>query len=281
MMTVVFLHGMFGRPADFSRVRALLPDRFRALAPELPIASGSGAVDSVDDLVKFVWQQVDASLGKSLVLVGNSLGGHVGIRMVLEAPNRIAGLVLSGSSGLFERGLEAGVPRRPQRTWVARKIAEVFHDPALVTDVLVDETHAILQDRKRFLSLIRLARSAKHENLAGVMQRVLAPTLLLWGAEDRITPPDTAREFERFLPRARLHFLAACGHVPMMEKPGIFAFHLSAFLRECLPGCPTFRSHAAEEEPPGVGSAGRRRARDVTVDSDASPRSVSQNATSP
>ena len=235
MVTILFLHGLFGRAADFDRVRVLLPERFPTLAPELPIASGSGSHDSVDRLVDFVVGEMDASGEESFVLVGNSLGGHVAIRTALAAPERIAGLVLAGSSGLFERGLAAGVPRRPERSWVTAKVAEVFHDPAYATDALVDETHATLLDRRRYLSLVRLARSAKQENLSGVLPGLSAPTLLLWGAEDRITPPETARDFERLLPRARLLFQPGCGHAPMIENPRKFAFHVSAFLRDLYP----------------------------------------------
>ena len=235
MVTFVFLHGLFGRAADFDRVRVLLPERFPSLAPELPIASGSGSLDSIDQLVDFVEGELDASGSGPFVLVGNSLGGHVAIRTALAAPERIAGLVLAGSSGLFERGLESGVPRRPERSWVAAKVSEVFHDPVHATDALVDETRAILLDRRRYLSLVRLARSAKQENLASVLPGLSAPTLLLWGAEDRITPPETARDFERLLPRTRLLFQPSCGHAPMIENARKFAFHLSAFLRDLSP----------------------------------------------
>jgi pimeloyl-ACP methyl ester carboxylesterase len=238
METVLFLHGLFGRPADFARVRAFLPDRFESLAPELPIASGRGAsspADSVDELVEFVRRQIDAAGAHRVVVVGNSLGGHLAIRLALASPERVSGLVLSGSSGLFERGLENGVPRRPERPWVASKIAEVFHDPAFASPGLIDETHSVLLERRRYLSLVRLARSAKQENLSGVLPALALPTLLLWGAEDRITPPETARDFERLVPGSRLFFLAGCGHAPMIENPGMFAFHLSAFLRDLFP----------------------------------------------
>lgn len=232
MMTAVFLHGLFGRPADFARVRVFLQKRVRTVALDLPIASGHGMIDSVDDLVKFVSLQLVHLKTERLVLVGNSLGGHVAVRVALAHPKSIAGMVLSGSSGLFERGLERNIPRRPNRTWVAEKITEVFHDPAFVTDSVVDEAHATLHDRRRYRSVLHLARSAKQEDLTRVLPAVLAPTLLLWGAADHITPPDTAREFERLLPRARLIFLSACGHAPMLEKPRSFAFHVSAFLRD-------------------------------------------------
>ena len=235
MESIVFLHGLFGRPADFDRVRRLLPDRFRTLAPELPIASGSGAADSVDELVDEIGEALEAAGAGRSLLVGTSLGGHVAIRLALLAPARVSGLVLSGSSGLFERGFESGVPRRPDRAWVEGKIAEVFHDPAFATDQLVDETLSTLLDRRRYISLVRLAKSAKQENLSAVLPLLRVPTLLLWGDDDRITPPSTAREFERLVPRSRLLFLSGCGHAPMIENPAAFAFHLSAFLRDLSP----------------------------------------------
>lgn len=236
MESIVFLHGLFGRPADFDRVRRLLPESFRTLAPELPIASGPGTVDSVDELVDVVAETLEAAGADRSVLVGNSLGGHVAIRLALFAPNRVSGLVLCGSSGLFERGFETGVPRHPDRAWVEEKIQEVFHDLSFATDHLIDETHETLLDRRRYVSLVRLAKSAKQENLAPVLPLLRVPTLLLWGDDDRITPPSTAREFQRLVPRSRLLFLSGCGHAPMIENPKAFAFHLSAFLRDLAPG---------------------------------------------
>jgi 2-hydroxy-6-oxonona-2,4-dienedioate hydrolase len=61
------------------------------------------------------------------------------------------------------------------------------------------------------------------------------PTLLLWGSNDRVTPPDVARELHDRIRRSRLLFLPDCGHAPMTERAGLFAFHLAAFANDVFP----------------------------------------------
>jgi pimeloyl-ACP methyl ester carboxylesterase len=57
------------------------------------------------------------------------------------------------------------------------------------------------------------------------------PVLIVWGAEDRITPPSAAREFQKLLPDAELHFIPQCGHTPMLERPDEFTRLAEDFLR--------------------------------------------------
>ena len=229
---VVLLHGLFGRPADFDGTVRRLPPRFPAAVPLLPL--GSPGAESVNQLVDRLEEEL-AGEGRDLVLVGNSLGGHLALSFALRHPDRLKGLVLSGSSGLFERGFEAGVPHRPTRDWIRERVREVFHSTAFATDALVDEVAAIVSDRRRMLSVVRLARDTKQDHLAGVLGDVRVPSLLLWGTEDRITPPEVARRFRAPLPDSRLLFMPEAGHAPMIERPSVFAFHLSSFLNDLSP----------------------------------------------
>ena len=61
------------------------------------------------------------------VVGGNSLGGHVALELALSCPDRVSGLILAGSSGLFERGFSRGVPRRPTAEYVRAKLEEVVY----------------------------------------------------------------------------------------------------------------------------------------------------------
>src|SRR5262249_37636588 len=120
---VVFLPGLFGSATDFSRVRDRAPPRFPVLAPVLPIASGAAAgppLETVSGLVAHVQSGIREQGAPRVVLVGNSLGGHIALSLALAMPEQVAGMVLSGSSGLFERGFEECVPRQPTREWVQR-----------------------------------------------------------------------------------------------------------------------------------------------------------------
>lgn len=228
---LVLLHGLFGRPENWDAVRDGLAPRRRVLVPSLPLLDLPRDRDPVESLGAFVRDAMAAAGIERAVLVGNSLGGHVALRLALEHPGCVRGLVLAGSSGLFERGFDNSVPRRPTEAYMRAKMAEVFHDPAHVTDALVAEVSAIVADLRNVARIIWLARWAKHDNLAAVLPRIGCPVLLAWGADDRITPPAVAHEFHAALPDAELHFIDACGHAPMIERPAELLRRIEAFLQ--------------------------------------------------
>ena len=166
------------------------------------------------------------------IVGGNSLGGHVALRLALEHRDRVTGLVLTGSSGLFERGFSSGVPHRPDRPWVRAKMEEVFFDPSLVTEGWVDEAHRVVTTPASAVRVLRLARDARRDNLEARLGLIRVPTLLVWGREDRITPPEVGERFRELIPDARLTYLARCGHAPMLEQPEEFADVVADWLED-------------------------------------------------
>jgi len=160
----------------------------RAMAPDLPMLQGERASASLDALARHVVGFMDALEVPRAVVGGNSLGGHVALRLALKEPERVTGLILAGSSGLFERGFSSGVPHRPDRRWVREKMEEVFFDSSLVTEGWVEEAHRVVTTPASALRVLRLARDARRDNLEARLGRIRVPTLLVWGREDRITP---------------------------------------------------------------------------------------------
>jgi pimeloyl-ACP methyl ester carboxylesterase len=100
---------------------------------------------------------------------------------------------------------------------------EVFHDPALVTDGWVENVHRLVTTPACALRILRLARDARRDNLEARLGEIRIPTLLVWGLEDRITPPEVADRFRALIPHAHLWHLSRCGHAPMLERPEAFA----------------------------------------------------------
>jgi pimeloyl-ACP methyl ester carboxylesterase len=227
---VILLHGLMGQMHHWDTVLESLGDGFRPIAPTLPIFHRALREASIDALARHVVDFMDALDVPHAVVGGNSLGGHVALRLALEHRDRVSGLVLTGSSGLFERGFTSGVPHRPDRTWVRRKMEEVFFDPALVTDGWVEEAHRVVTTPSSALRVLRFARDARRDNLEARLGRIRVPTLLVWGLDDRITPLEVGERFRELIPDAQLWCLARCGHAAMLERPEAFAQVLTDWL---------------------------------------------------
>ena len=228
---MVLLHGIFGKPTDWSECARYFDGSCGVFAPRLPLEDASRAEQNLEHLVNFAADFLDSHAMDRVILGGNSLGGHIALHVALRCPERVVGLILAGSSGLFERGYERSIPRHPDRAWLKGKMLEVFFDEAFVTETLVDEIHAILADRRRIGALVRIAASAKRDNMRELLHEISVPVLLVWGMNDEITPPSVAHEFKERLPLAELEFIEQCGHAPILEKPQEFNWIVERFLQ--------------------------------------------------
>ncbi len=233
MLTLCGLHGLFGRPDHWAALRLAFGDRHRVLAPALPLTL-EAAREGVPALSRFLAGWLSAHGVERAVLAGNSFGGHVALDFALRYPGRVAGLVLAGSAGLLERGFTRGVPASPSPAFVRTRLEAVFYDPGFVTDALVGQVHGYLRDRVNTRAMIGWARATRAYPMADHLAAIDAPALLVWGEEDRITPPSVGRAFQAGLPDARLVTIPRCGHAPMLEAPGAFAASVSPFLDALL-----------------------------------------------
>ncbi len=219
---VLLLHGLMGQMQHWEGVLDRLAELCRPIALALPLFDPALREASIEALGRHVIRFLDAIEIHRAVIGGNSLGGHVALELALGHADRVSGLILTGSSGLFERGVKRLVPRQPTLEYVRQKMEEVFHDPALVTDAWVESVRALVTTPASALRLLRLARNARRRNLADHLGSIRVPTLLVWGREDRITPLGVAERFRTLLPDVQLRYLSPCGHAPMLEQPAAF-----------------------------------------------------------
>ncbi|HWT82315.1 MAG TPA: alpha/beta fold hydrolase [Candidatus Methylomirabilis sp.] len=228
---VVLLHGLMGQAEHWQPTLDALAPFCRATALTLPILDADLPEYSVTGLTEYVRRFLDRQGFDKVVLGGNSLGGHVALELAMAFPERVSALVLSGSSGLFERSFTRGVPHRPNAAWVREKMEEVFYDPTQVTPEWVEAIERALAERRSVLCLIQVARSAKTRNIENLLPELRMPTCLIWGEEDRITPPEVARRFRALIPQSDLFMLSHCGHAPMIERPALFNWTLLYWLQ--------------------------------------------------
>ncbi len=233
---VVFLHGLVGLNEHWEDVVARVREGLRCVMLELPLLELRGEDCSIDGVTRLTTQFVERYLkaeiarGQRPVLVGNSFGGHVALRLSLARPDLVAGLILAGSSGLIERSMVREITVRPTREWLRRKIGELFFDQANMREADLDRAHAVLSQRAGARAMVKLSRSARRNHLGERMGGVRAPTLLIWGRNDVVTPPEACEEFNRLIPNSRVVWFDRCGHAPMIEKPEEFARALVEFV---------------------------------------------------
>lgn len=229
--TLMLLHGLFGALSNFADLIEKFRHTHKVVVPILPLFDLDILHTSVTGLAKHVAQFIDHKGYDNIHLLGNSLGGHVGLVYVLKTPEKIKSLTLTGSSGLFENAMGDSYPKRGDYEYIKNKTAQTFYDPAVATKELVDEVFEITCNRIKVIKILALAKSAIRNNLAEELHQIKLPTMLIWGKNDIVTPPFVAEEFKKLIPNSQLQFIDKCGHAPMMEVPNEFNIILENFLQ--------------------------------------------------
>jgi 2-hydroxy-6-oxonona-2,4-dienedioate hydrolase len=227
---LILLHGLFGALSNFKDLVDYFKATYRVFIPLLPLYDLSMIDTTVSGLAKFVQRFVEAKNLNGVHLLGNSLGGHIGLVYTLKNQDKVRTITLTGSSGLFENGMGETYPKRGDYEYIRKKTELTFYDPKVASKELVDEIFSIVNNRIKALKIISLARSAIKHNLGDELQDIKAPTCLIWGKNDTITPPMVAEEFKKLIPNSELHWIDKCGHAPMMEVPDEFNQILAEFL---------------------------------------------------
>jgi pimeloyl-ACP methyl ester carboxylesterase len=232
--TLVLLHGLMGELSNWEATIDYFKDRYHIVVPILPIYELPILTLGVKSLSKYVYKFLRYKKLSQVVLVGNSLGGHVGLAFTVAHQAYVKALVLTGSSGLYENAFGGSFPRRESYDYIREKVAYTFYDPAIATKELVDEVFKSVNDRSRVIRILALAKSAIRHNMSKEIPKITIPVSLIWGKQDKVTPPEVATEFHQLLPNSELNWVDKCGHAPMMEHPEEFNAYLETFLNRIL-----------------------------------------------
>ena len=220
---IIILHGLMGGLSNFEGVmNCFSPKEYRVIIPELPVYTLPVLNTSVKSLSEFLHDFIKHKGLKDVILLGNSLGGHVGLLYTKNHSDFVKGLVITGSSGLYENNLGDGYPKRGDYEYIKKKSQDVFYDPKVATKEIVDEVFESVNDRNKLIRTLALAKSAIRHNMAKELPKMKTPTAIIWGEDDSVTPPNVAEEFNQLLPDSNLYWIEKCGHAPMMEHPDRF-----------------------------------------------------------
>ncbi|MEM9856210.1 MAG: alpha/beta hydrolase [Bacteroidota bacterium] len=227
---LLLLHGLFGALSNWEGLVNHFKKQYRVLIPLLPIYEMPLKQAGLEGLVKFLEGFIRLKELNNMTVIGNSLGGHVGLIYTLKNPEKVDKLVLTGSSGLFENSMGGSFPKRGSYEYIKERVEYTFYDPKTATKDLVDEVFETTKSIPKCLRIVAIAKSAQRHNMAKDITTIKKPTLLIWGLNDTITPPMVGHEFNKLIPNSELRFIDKCCHAPMMEHPEKFNHILSEFL---------------------------------------------------
>ena len=257
----MLLHGVGENALDWRWSMPALTRTHRVYAPHLPGSGGSAEPEGGDyspaSFERFLVAFLDASGIERAVVVGNSLGGLVGLRLALADPERVATLGLLAGAGLGRKASPAlrslALPGygRLAVAWGKRppgaaqralgRAALLFARPRGVPVEWLKEQYRLAR-LPGFLEA-QLATVRAQVGLRGQRELLLdrlpflkVPTLVVWGERDRVLPPAQAREAIVRIPDGSLELVPDCGHLPQVERPDHLAEILARFLGERAPG---------------------------------------------
>ena len=229
---LLLLHGLMGNLSNWEGVIEEFKGKYKVVIPMLPIYDLPLLTTGVKTLAKYVNKFVKFKNYEQVILLGNSLGGHVGLIYTIAHQETVKALVLTGSSGLYENAFGGSFPKRENYEFIKGKVEYTFYDKATATKELVDEVYEMVNDRNKVIRILAMAKSAIRHNMSKDLSKIKIPVALIWGRDDKITPPEVAEEFHLLLPDSQLDWVEKCGHAPMMERPVEFNIILTKFLEK-------------------------------------------------
>lgn len=229
--TLVLIHGSGDSAAVWGPLLAAAPEA-RAVAIDLPghgalVAQPGPTTMSVSDYAAFVRTEVERRGLEQPVVVGHSLGGGVALQLALESPHLVGRLALVGSGArlrvapaFLEAAREAGTSGVPLITQTAFDAAHAA------------EANAYQAERPPTAPgvLYRDLVACNQFDVMGEVTRITQPTLLIVGANDRMTPPKFSEYLAERLPAATLAIIPDAGHYAQIEQPQRVADALRAWL---------------------------------------------------
>jgi 2-hydroxy-6-oxonona-2,4-dienedioate hydrolase len=192
----------------------------------------AGIHHSVAPIKAWVAAGMDRHGIASAVMVGGSFGSRIALDFALEFPERVESLVLSGAPGSItaaRRSVKFG--GKVTRPIVTTAFEWVIFDHSLIRDDMVNASLESFKDPRRVLSLIRLMKGCESYDYAAALKRINAFVLMIWGADDRISPSELWERLAAETPHGAFFAIDRCGHTPMIERPEEFNAILLDYLQ--------------------------------------------------
>ncbi len=245
-LPVLFVHGWMGSSYDFVDLMQHLPDRFLAVAPDLPgcgRSQKSGFEFTPDYYIRFLGEFLSALGISQAVVVGHSMGGGLTVNFAVRQPESVQRLVLIAPDGLRgEEGflevvrslgllvdLGTGLNNR-----IAIEIAlrlNVFHNLDYASREFIDSVAETSLSPGARRAQAKITKQVLGQSpVDDLLPSLKLPTLIIWGDHDRVLSPRWAGEYAKRIPGARLLMIPDSGHMPQIEAAKRVSGEISDFV---------------------------------------------------
>jgi pimeloyl-ACP methyl ester carboxylesterase len=217
--SIVWMELLTGLAADHTVHAPLQPGFFES--------EGLDEIRDVEDLTYHYLALIDARGWERIDVIGSSIGGWIALELAARYPERIGRLVLAASAGIRLPDVPMADMFRITIGQEERARELLFHDPTHPLAAVALPSFSELPEDQLAAFIKAMAATAKigwnpylHDpRLEGLLGRISAETLIVWGEEDRMIPPAYGERLAELIPHARLETIPACGHVIWLERP--------------------------------------------------------------
>ena len=251
---IVLVHGSNASLHTFEALVEELKDRYRLISYDQPGHGLTGPHPRDDYSAAGMFEAtaavIDAVGVERFAIAGSSMGGWIAWRYALAKPQDLSGLILINAGGAppppggEKRRLYLGarIMRNPVGRVLARHITPRSLFERSLHDGVADAAFATEDMVDRYWELMRYPGNRRAAGLRAIVDRepqvgqrlseISVPTLILWGAQDRVTPPYNAKTFDETIPNSRTAMFEGVGHLTMEEAPERSAEAIHAFMSE-------------------------------------------------
>ncbi|MDR3294145.1 MAG: alpha/beta hydrolase [Clostridiales bacterium] len=216
---IIFLHGFGGSTKSFEYFANRLNGRYRTTLLDFYGFGHTPPLEramDIDDYVRSVEELMDAYGMRRVMLVGHSFGGRVAIKLAAKGDTRIKKLVLADSAGIL--------PKRGFSYYVKVYTYKFFKKLHITLNTGSSDYRGLSEVMKQtFVKVV-------NEDLEPYLEKIKCPTLIVWGENDKDTPPEMGEIMEQKIPNGERVVFLGCGHFAYIEEAGRFLRILEAMM---------------------------------------------------
>jgi 2-hydroxy-6-oxonona-2,4-dienedioate hydrolase len=237
---LILLHGLGASAERWSRVIPALSRYYRVIIPDIIGFGYSDKPAAVEYTMEFFidfFKVFLDNLGISkAIIIGSSFGGHIATEFAIRFNRMVEKLVLVSPAGMMktstptlDRYIMAALYPVYEHVYEAFSEMAYNSDDAVNEEIVMDFVNRMRLTNAKYAFMSTVLGIRYAPKLKGRLSNIIAPTLLVWGENDRMIPLQYAREYEE-IPKSKLIVIKNCGHTPYVEKPITFNKIILSFL---------------------------------------------------